>query len=250
MNTQHLLLKLQHLGMTEREAIIYLSLLKLGQATAYKVGKIAGMRVSSTYVILEKLHADGFVLKTPGTKKITFSARKPQELLSDFRAKVNEFEDIIPLLQREAQNNPISDTLIFSGYDGIAEALNYRYDTTCRTSTACLYSSIPSNDPKLLSLYTTWDRKAITDGAIFTIILPKTRDIVKFTEIVPEKYENSRYIDPKYYFIESAIEIIGTAFVRIISHEKKTATIIDDVHTAQTMRQIFTLIYDNISQPW
>ena len=57
----HALKNLTEFGLSEKEAKIYVSLLELGEATAFEISSHSGINRSSTYVVLEALRRRGLV---------------------------------------------------------------------------------------------------------------------------------------------------------------------------------------------
>src|SRR5690606_32232995 len=86
------------LGLNEKEAKVYLTLLSMNRATAYYVALKSGLKKPTTYVILEDLIKKGFVLKVPQEKKSLYMAKSPQECIALIQQKINEAKDILPEL--------------------------------------------------------------------------------------------------------------------------------------------------------
>lgn len=68
------------LGLSEKEAKVYLATLELGEDTVQNIAKKAGVNRATTYVILEKLMGLGLVSSIEHDKKTKFIAESPTEL--------------------------------------------------------------------------------------------------------------------------------------------------------------------------
>lgn len=72
---------LQNLGLSEKEARIYLAALELGTDTVQHIAKKAGVKRVTTYVILQSLLRKGLASKIDKGKKTLFVAEEPERLL-------------------------------------------------------------------------------------------------------------------------------------------------------------------------
>lgn len=71
---------LEKLGLSEKEAKVYLATLELGQDTVQNIAKKASVQRPTAYVILEKLMTTGLVSTVQQGKKTLFVAESPKEL--------------------------------------------------------------------------------------------------------------------------------------------------------------------------
>src|SRR3989344_86815 len=118
---------LQDIGLSEKEAIIYLALLAVDNSSVLDLSKKTKLNRSTTYVILESLAKKGLVSETTVGKKTHYQAEPPERLetyveqrkiLLEEQAK--KLKDIIPQIktvQREAGARPI--VKYFEGREGI-----------------------------------------------------------------------------------------------------------------------------------
>ena len=79
-----LILNLLHdLGMTDKEARIYLALYEIGRATAYTIAQRSGIKRPTVHVTLDQLRAKGLVLEVPNKKRHLFIVKDPNELIEE-----------------------------------------------------------------------------------------------------------------------------------------------------------------------
>lgn len=74
--------KLTHIGFTEYEAKVYLTLLRENPATGYQVSKSSGVPRSMVYETLSRLHGRGVVLETVEGRATLYRPLSPDLLLS------------------------------------------------------------------------------------------------------------------------------------------------------------------------
>ncbi|MFA5926784.1 MAG: helix-turn-helix domain-containing protein [Patescibacteria group bacterium] len=86
------------LGMEDKEARIYLSLLALGNATVADVAQRSGIKRTTIYFILENLKKKGLAHRLKVDTKTFYSAERPQMLLRHENEKVKKLEEILPSL--------------------------------------------------------------------------------------------------------------------------------------------------------
>lgn len=118
---------LQDIGLNEKEAIVYLSLLAVDNSSVFDLSKKTGINRSTTYVVLETLAKKGLVSETTSGKKTHFQAEPPERLetyveqrkiMLDEQSK--KLKDIIPQIksvQREGGEKPI--VKYFEGREGL-----------------------------------------------------------------------------------------------------------------------------------
>lgn len=100
--------ELADLGLSSKEAKVYLSLLELGTASAQAIARRAGIVRPTTYVILEALARKGLASKAtgPDAKKMIFAAEAPERLehflehqARDIQRRQKDLERILPELR-------------------------------------------------------------------------------------------------------------------------------------------------------
>lgn len=90
---------LKDIGLTDQEAIIYLSLLKTGGSTASLVAKDVGIKRTTVYAILKGMTQKGFLTTYYRKSKQFFYAERPQRVANHFEKKIASFVEAIPLLE-------------------------------------------------------------------------------------------------------------------------------------------------------
>lgn len=80
------------LGLSEKEAKVYLATLELGTDTAQNIATKADMNRATTYVILEKLMNQGLATTSEEGKKTVFTASDPHELTHYLEEQKREIE--------------------------------------------------------------------------------------------------------------------------------------------------------------
>lgn len=97
--------ELRHLGLSDKEAGIYLASLELGPAAVQDISHKAKINRATTYVMIESLSARGLISTFVRGKKRYYAPENPERLVSIIRMQQNEleekqkeFEKALPLL--------------------------------------------------------------------------------------------------------------------------------------------------------
>lgn len=124
--------KLEDLGLTDKEARVYLAALFLGSASVQKIADQAGVKRATTYVILEQLEKMGLVSEAQEGKTTVYVGENPQSITrwlekqeKDIRKKKEEVKDFLPALseiKREATGEA-PQIRFYKGLEGISSVL-------------------------------------------------------------------------------------------------------------------------------
>lgn len=126
--------KLEHFGLKEKEAKVYIASLFLGASTAQKIAEQAGVNRATTYVIIEQLIDMGLMSQTEEDKKTIFIAEDPQALdkyiEQQQKSLITKKQDLKALLPELNQINRTSKgnaptVKFYKGEEGIFNAFNY-----------------------------------------------------------------------------------------------------------------------------
>jgi HTH-type transcriptional regulator, sugar sensing transcriptional regulator len=129
MQIAELAAKLESLGLSEKEAKVYVTSLFLGPAPAQKIAQQAGVNRATTYVILDQLQGMGLVTQTTEGKKTVFIPEPPEALNrwfdhmeSNLNERRNELKALLPEL-KVSQRSDVAEAPVvrfYKGKEGIA----------------------------------------------------------------------------------------------------------------------------------
>src|SRR3989344_3552473 len=169
---------IEKIGLSRKEAQVYLALLRIGQASATLIAKNSGLKRPTTYLILDDLRKRGFVLKMPGDKKQMFIAKSPEEIISAAKNNVDHAIRILPqLMNMFGANDPKVRTIHFEGLHGIREAFWYKFNELKSSEIVAFFGSAEDASPELIKLFHEWN-EAIKDAGIkLRSIVPNAKDL-------------------------------------------------------------------------
>lgn len=90
---EHLVRELVNLGLSEKEADVYLALLELSPAPVQDVAEKAGVNRTTTYLLVDVLAKRGIVSSTMSGKKQLYVAEPPERLVTLLRLQRQELEE-------------------------------------------------------------------------------------------------------------------------------------------------------------
>ena len=234
---------LANLGLTDKEAKVYFATLKLGSGSAQAIARNAGLKRPTTYVILEELRQKGLVLKMPGSKRQMFTAKSPEELVSQMKKNLSSVEQALPeLMQTYSSNTPRVRTIQFEGIDGIREALWYRMDALAKKEVVAFFGSAEDATPELISLFHEWNAALAKNGVHIRSLVPENENLKEFRSKDATYGFVPRILPSSMYTSQSSIEISGT-FVRVLMFKEQQALIIENPKLAHALREIFEMVW-------
>jgi len=136
MATKELSQHLQEIGLSEKESLVYLAALELGQAPVQTIANKAKVNRATTYVVLESLMKKGIVTTFEQGKKTLYIAEGPHALYAIIREQEMELmrveddlESMMPQLNSIYNLHPNKPIVRFyEGKEGLNKVLQERLD--------------------------------------------------------------------------------------------------------------------------
>lgn len=94
--------QLQNIGLSQKEAVVYLATLELGSASAHKIAEKAGLARSTVYEVLDALLKHGFVSTFRKKTVKYFSAEEPNNVFRLAQTRVDAIREVLPQLNAMA----------------------------------------------------------------------------------------------------------------------------------------------------
>jgi len=111
---------LQEIGLNKKEVKAYVTLLQLGQDTAFRIASKSGIKRSTVYTILERLKSIGLVSMAKTKKATLFSPVEPKKLYDVFKEKESNLKTALPSLEALYNVRPQKPKVeMFEGIEGI-----------------------------------------------------------------------------------------------------------------------------------
>jgi HTH-type transcriptional regulator, sugar sensing transcriptional regulator len=255
MNTPMLVSNIEDLGLSNKEARVYLACLRIGPSSVQNIADESGIKRVTTYVILESLVGLGLVSQTTKGKKTYFIAEDPINLerlidrrQQELKEQKQNFNQILPELHGLKLKPKDAPTVKFyDSTDGIKTILNSFLEHAKRPDIDRVYGF--SNLDLVLSFFpefrasmaNPWRSKA----GIHSQFLYTSSDgpIMKETDEIRNR--ESRWLPPDRFPIAGDFTIVGSNVLMLsLGATHPTGITIDSEELAQGLRVMFLAAWD------
>lgn len=230
---------LKKIGLTKNQSTIYVSLLKLGEATAQQIMKESGMHRSRVYDSLENLNEQGLVSFVTKDFRKFFKAVKPDKLLQYIEEKKEAIKQILPDLRKlEGAKKEEIKGGVYKGKEGLKtihnEMLKEGKDVRVLGAKAIIVDELQYFMPnfererikKKIKWISLWDNEAAKKKATY------------FRKLIEGR------VLPKGYASNGVVNIFGNKVATVLWKENyPTAFMIENKEIADSYRKWFDLIW-------
>jgi sugar-specific transcriptional regulator TrmB len=234
--------ELEYLGFTKNEVRVYLTLLRIGETTAGKLAKEAGLERTSTYNALNRLIKEGIVSYVIESSEKVFSPGKPESILGMIKEKEERAKLLIPKIASLAKYEKEKEHIQkFKGYAGIKTVLNDILNS-CKQGEEYLVFGTESQISERLPVYAEIyvarkDKKKLKARMLI-------RESLRKTGHKKSKYTEVRYV-PANIRSFSNINVYGNKVAILTWGSTPEAIIIDNKDNAETFRGYFEFMWQN-----
>lgn len=239
---------LENLGLSDKEAKVYLTLLKAGTISAYGVAVRSELKRPTVYFILDSLVKRGIVYLIPKTKKKVYRATPLEKLVQVAEEKIEKIKERLPEIQALAQNQTEKpQVLYFEGVGGVKELLNYRIKEMKGKETVGFFAKETGDTLKLFDNFDEYNHKLKELGVTARGIAPDDPTIKHFRKVDKEYGREIITLPRNKYSSNIAIEICKDLnFIKIYDFENLQALIIENQPITKTLGQVFELVWDSL----
>lgn len=241
---------LENMGLSDKESVVYLALLKIGTAKASAIATAADLNRTTAYDILRHLTRKGVVIKFTKNKTAFYSIPDPRSLVTHLDHQKLKFADEIE--HKKEQLNSLLPELIslahtgntkpkvrfYEGSKGIREAYE---DTLSATPPIFAYADISSINEELSDYFPNYLERRIKQKIHARAIVP---DTLAWRELAKHNREHLREVRflPKGANYTPEINIYDNKML-MVSWREKIAIIIESKELADLQRLIFEQLW-------
>lgn len=241
--------EIKKLGLSDKEAKVYLAALELGQAPAAEIASHSGINRATTYVILEELRQRGLISSFEKSKKTIFAVEPPERLSNLFEIEKKRLGDnfsdlkkILPDLNKLYEiRGERPKTRFFEGRGGVA---SIREDIL-KTKTDYFYEFLPLDESYRFFPLTKADHREKMAKKLAHVI-QRTIYSTKKGKIFPKKSGKSEYKFMGKQEFTTEIVIYGNKAALVVHKAKIFGVIIDDSAISDTLKLIFNMIWGSL----
>lgn len=234
-----------NIGFNDKQAQVYIALLKLGKGSAYAVSELSGLKKPTTYVILNELIEKGAAHRIPRVAKRMYKPVPPETLLHDAKQRITDAESLLPSFKSIGGASPEKmNVLHFEGVKAIKEALHYRIEEAFGKEIVGFYAEAKDMSPKLLDICRDYNDFTSENNITLKAFVPDHPSLVEFRKMDSLR---KRIIEILPYSVYSSSVSIDTFsnLVRIMLNRNNQMVIIENTELAKTIREIFQIMWKN-----
>lgn len=233
---------LQHIGLSNKEAKIYLALLELKEALPSVISRRSGVKRPTTYVVLDQLQKQGLVSHVKKGKLEYFQPVNPHSLLEKEYNKYHALENALPELLQMHQKYAVTPQMqVFEGKEGLIRIME---DTlTTSTDLLCWADVKMAVDTCFKDYYPEYVRKKVERKIWLRGVFCDDKFARQFKKRSKAELREVYLIPKEKFPFKNEINIYDDK-IAIVSHQDEVGVIIKNKNIADTQRAIFKLGFE------
>lgn len=235
------------LGLTHKEAKVYLTLLEVSEATAQTLSKKSGLNRSTVYVTLDGLAQKGLANSIEKNGIKIFQAAPPEQILLFLQEKSKQYHDLmryahqlLPELKAVFKGVGVKPRIqFFDGENGLKAVYE---ETLTSTETIRAFASIDDMHNTLPDYFPEYYYRRAGRGIHIRAIFPDTettRERIKFNQ---QESRVAALVPSEQYAFTPEINIYDNKLI-FMSLREKFALVIQSAEIADAMKKIFELAW-------
>ncbi len=234
---------LKSIGLSENEAVAYLALLELGEASVGEIAKKAELKRPTTYLIMESLKEKALISMVKRKKKTLFLAEDPRKINEILEERKRKIDKIMPQLLSITNSLEVKPKIqYFEGEEGIKNV----YRDTLRYPNQEMLAFFSDSyargfEEDFFENY--YFQKRVEKKIWVRAILPNQKMTRSLMVRDREHLRKTKLVSSELYRIEVEVNIYGKNRIGIISFEEKFALIVESQKISQSLKSIFELLW-------
>lgn len=237
---------LRNLGFSEKESLVYVSLLELGSGTVSQISRKAGINRTTGYDILDSLFNKGLVNLSGKEPKSEYIAEPPEAVITYMKkeaelaqARIERAEAFVPELRRVHQTQNRPRIKFYEGQEGLRQV----YEDTLTSSEAIrAYANVDDMHKGLPNYFPEYYKRRAGKGIAIRAIVPKTPTGEERGAHDAEEKREIAFVPPEKFHFSPEINIYDNK-VMIASWKEKLGVIIESAEIADAMKKIYALAW-------
>lgn len=255
MEDQPLISHIEELGLSNKEARIYVACLSLGPSPVQRIADQSGIKRVTTYVILESLMGLGLVSQSVKGKKTYFIAEDPSNLSrllekreQELKEQQHNFEQVLPQLQSLKLLPKDSPTVKFyDSRDGIKTIMNLFLEHAKQPGVPFVYGFTDLD--QLYSYFPEYRTAAANPirvrAGIRSHFLYTSSEGPILARTDKENNRESRYLPPDIFPMSGDFTIVGDNVLMLaLSGSRPTGVTITSKELAQGLKAMFMVAWE------
>lgn len=235
------------LGLSYKEASVYISLLELGRSTVSQISRKASVNRATGYVILDSLVAKKLVRISGKEPKQEYMAESPdalpalfQSMQKDAEEKESRAKELSLQLKSIQKVGDRPQVRFYEGMDGIRAV--FEDSLTAKSGKIIAYTSIEDQHVSIPNYFPEYYQRRKRNKIFMRSIFPDTPMGVERQNANVNEYRDSVLVPEKIYGIHPAINVYDNKLM-IASFREKLGIIVESEEIADAMKKIFELAW-------
>lgn len=243
--------ELERLGLSEKESVVYLACLDLGESQAPRIAQQAGIQRPITYVVLESLNKMGLVSMVDRKGKTHYIAESPinlKRLVEKQKSEIHQKEQVVKDIMPDLENTfrMMGDRPVIRFFEGIEggesaskEILKNKVDELYAISSLdAMFEAYPAMKEDLTNKERV--KKKIGSKVIYSYGGGKVQEMNN-----KKALREARYIPQSFLKSKADITIYGKSKVVITSlnSNRPITIVIEDPNVAMFLGEVFQLAW-------
>jgi len=244
--------ELENIGLSEKEARVYLAALELGPSTAQQIAAKATVNRPTTYIMIESLVKRGLMSSFQKGKKKYFvceslHALKEQldQQIKELQDKKSNFLDLFSLFEKLSSVDERPKVTLFEGVQGIRQVQNDIVETAKKVKKIDNLVSV-DHARKIIGrdeLTELWNNLRDA-GAQIRTIYTKQDEQDEFEEV--RDFWKGRLLSVKQHPFNGEVSIYGDKVAALTYGTDVVGVLIENKNIAQTLSTLFELAWESL----
>jgi len=237
--------KLEELGLSKNESLIYLFLLKYGETTTGSIIKGTHLANSRVYESLNSLIEKGLVSYNVQKNGKHFSAQSPSKFSELEEQRMKKINEILPFLnQLKNTESKETTTAVYEGFEGFKTAFKRIVDDCPKNEEIYIlgFSEPKTKSDSLRLFLSNLNNKSALKKQKLKVILENSVKNTLGKDREKEKYTQVKYL-PDGYITPCAMDIFQDYLYIFLWEEKPFVFMIKNKPIAESFKQYFNLLW-------
>jgi len=234
------------IGLSEKEAGVYLALLELGKRTVSPIARKAGINRTTSYDILDRLVSKGLISvsgKEPTQEYITESPEKLRSFveseLNKKKAQLQTLDSLVPQLKSLHNVSARSQVRFYEGKEGLEQVYE---DTLTSHEEIRAYASVEDTQQTLPDYFPKYYKRRAKNGIPIRAIFPTTPEAIELSKRNKDELRETALVPSEQFSFSPEINIYDNK-VMIASWKERLGIIIESQEIADAMKKIYELAW-------
>jgi sugar-specific transcriptional regulator TrmB len=232
---------LNELGLTSKEAKMYLTSIELGKANISDISKKSGLNRSTAYIVLGSLRDKGLMMTIIQKKKRLYVPADPSNLQDMIEKKNMILEQILPRLK--GMSNLPSHKPTMSYYEGESGILKTYLDNLTAKGEILTIAGENTFNELIINKVPDYIERRAKNRILLKIISPDTEAMRKWKQQDVQHLRITKLVPRDRFPFKVNIDIYNDK-VAITSMEQSIGLIIEDAGITETLRLFFKLSWE------